>query len=51
MIFNSLTFLIFLAVTLAFYYKLTFKAQNVFLLMMSYDKPAQERFTRFASVY
>ncbi len=36
MIFNSLTFLIFLVVTLAFYYKLTFKAQNVFLLAMSY---------------
>jgi alginate O-acetyltransferase complex protein AlgI len=36
MIFNSLTFLIFLAVTLAFYYKLPFKAQNVFLLVMSY---------------
>ena len=36
MIFNSLTFLIFLAVTLVFYYKLRFKAQNVFLLVMSY---------------
>lgn len=36
MIFNSLTFLLFLAVTLAFYYKLPFKAQNIFLLVMSY---------------
>ena len=36
MIFNSLTFLVFLAITLAFYYKLPFKAQNVFLLVMSY---------------
>ena len=36
MIFNSLIFLVFLAFTLAFYYKLPFKAQNLFLLGASY---------------
>src|SRR6185503_14557537 len=36
MVFNSLTFLIFLAFTLLFYYKLPFKAQNIFLLGASY---------------
>jgi D-alanyl-lipoteichoic acid acyltransferase DltB (MBOAT superfamily) len=36
MIFNSLTFLIFLAFTLLFYYRLPFKAQNIFLLGASY---------------
>ena len=36
MLFNSLTFLIFLGVVLAFYYRLPFKAQNWFLLAASY---------------
>ena len=36
MVFNSLTFLIFLGFTLLFYYKLPFKAQNIFLLGASY---------------
>jgi alginate O-acetyltransferase complex protein AlgI len=36
MIFNSLTFLIFLGLTLLFYYKLPFKGQNLFLLGASY---------------
>ena len=36
MIFNSLTFLIFLGFTLLFYYRLPFRAQNIFLLGASY---------------
>lgn len=36
MLFNSLTFLIFLGVVLAFYYKLPFRGQNLFLLAASY---------------
>jgi alginate O-acetyltransferase complex protein AlgI len=36
MLFNSLTFLIFLGFTLLFYYKLPFRAQNLFLLGASY---------------
>ncbi|HTD66798.1 MAG TPA: MBOAT family O-acyltransferase [Candidatus Limnocylindria bacterium] len=36
MLFNSLTFLIFLSFTLLFYYRLPFKAQNIFLLGASY---------------
>src|SRR5688572_20111734 len=36
MVFNSLTFLVFLAVTLSIYYRLRFRAQNLFLLGASY---------------
>src|SRR5947209_7605354 len=36
MVFNSLTFLIFLGVTLVIYYNLSFRPQNLFLLAASY---------------
>ena len=36
MVFNSLTFLVFLGLTLLVYYKLRFRTQNVFLLLASY---------------